>query len=137
MFTTRKCFTGVAAAAVLGALCAGCGAFSETDAPLLNAAGVKETLIGKAAPEPNLKEHAPLVMPPPNAALPVPGQSQAAALQNPNWPTDPDVAKKQAVKDAAAMQDGNCKNGDGTGDGCRPSWFYRMTHSDEDQKKTQ
>jgi hypothetical protein len=155
MFTTRKCFVGVTAAVALGALCAACGAIGDTDmevnAPLLNAAGVnvREALMGKPAPEPNLQERPPLVMPPPNAALPVPGQSQASA--HPQWPTDADEAKKQAAKDTAAKHDDYCKNGewkDGKGDidkfnknlgkeeRCRPSWIYRVMHPGE-EKKTQ
>ncbi|MFZ1107172.1 MAG: hypothetical protein WAN43_02325 [Rhodomicrobium sp.] len=90
MFTTRKSFVGVTAAAVLGALCAACGGdMGNVSLPGLN---FKETFMGKPAPEPNLQDRAPLVMPPPNAALPVPGQSQTAA--NPQWPADSDQAKK-------------------------------------------
>ncbi len=102
MFTTRKCFVSVTGAVVLGLLCAACSAFSsDTDAgksaPALTSTGssIKETLFGKPAPEPNLRENAPLVMPPANAALPVPGQPQAAALQNPQWPADPDETKNR------------------------------------------
>jgi hypothetical protein len=155
MFKMRKCFVGVTASVALGALCAACGAVGDTDfevnAPLLNAAGlnVRETLMGKPAPEPNLQERAPLVMPPPNAPLPVPGQAQAAA--HPQWPADADEAKKHAAKQAAAKHDDYCKNGDWQGDKgnidkfnknlgkedrCRPDWIYRATHSSE-EKKTQ
>jgi hypothetical protein len=157
MFASRKCFVSVTAAVALGAFCAACGAIGETDvevnAPLLNAAGVniKETLMGKRAPEPNLQERAPLVMPPTNAALPVPGQSQVASAQNPRWPADSDEAKKLAAKEAAAKHDDYCKNGEwkdekgnidtfrknvNQDDRCRPSWIYRVMHPSED-KKTQ
>ncbi len=94
MFTTRKCFVSVTAAVALGSLCAACG-ISDVDMGM--SVPFKETLLGKPTPEPNLQEHAPLVMPPPNAALPVPGQSQMAATQNPQWPADPDQAKKAAA----------------------------------------
>jgi hypothetical protein len=152
MFKTRKCFVSVTAAVALGALCAACGLGDtdvEVNAPLLSAAGlnVKETLMGKPAPEPNLQERAPLVMPPPNAPLPVPGQSQAAA--HPQWPADSDEARKQAAKDAAAKRDDYCKNGDwkdgkgniekfdknlGKEDRCRADWIYRAMHSGDEKK---
>jgi hypothetical protein len=53
------------------------------------------------------------------------------ASSNPQWPADSEQAKKQA----AAKTDGSCPSGD-TSQDCRPSWFYRTFHSDED-KKTQ
>jgi hypothetical protein len=156
MFTSRKCFVSVTAAVALGAFCAACGGISDTDveinAPLLNAAGVnvKETLFGKPAPEPNLQERAPLVMPPANAALPVPGQSQVAS-SHPRWPADADEAKKVAAKEAEVKREDYCKNGDwkeekgsidtfrknvNQDDRCRPSWIHRVMNPGED-KKTQ
>jgi hypothetical protein len=120
MFKARNYLRGVAAAVALGTLSAGCESVLDMDVGIPG----KETLIGKPAPEPNLQEHAPLVIPPPSAALPLPGQgTPVAAQQNPQWPTDPDQAKRQAAKDAAAKQEGNCQNGD---ESCRPSWFSRM-----------
>lgn len=132
---------------------AGCdgGVDLEVNAPLLSAAGVnvKEALMGKPAPEPNLPDRGPLVLPPRNASLPVPGQ--AAALNNAQWPTDPEEAKKQAAKDAAAKHDDYCKNGEWSGQKgnidqfnkntgqdtrCRPSWISRVLNPEED-KKTQ
>jgi hypothetical protein len=91
---------------------------------------LKQTLLGKAAPEPNLPEHPPLVLPPRDAALPVPGTGQAAAPANPQWPTNTDPAKNQA----AASNNASC-NGDG-GQDCRPGWFSR-TFGSGDDKKTQ
>jgi hypothetical protein len=156
MFTSKKSMKGLAAAIILGAFAAGCegGVDLDVNAPILNAAGVnvKEALMGKPAPEPNLPDRGPLVLPPQHASLPVPGQpAQSAALNNAQWPTDPEEAKKQAAKDAAAKQDDYCKNGEWTGEKrnidqfnkntgqdtrCRPSWISRILHP-EDEKKTQ
>ncbi len=84
MFTMRDCLKGVAVAVVLGALSAGCSDVGmDVDVPLLDTAGtnVKQALMGKPQPEPNLQERAPLVMPPKDAPLPVPGQSPQAPAQ--------------------------------------------------------
>ena len=68
MFTFGKPFMGCVAAMALAAMLSGCGGVDvDINAPLLEGAGlnVKEALMGKPAPEPNLPERAPLVLPPP------------------------------------------------------------------------
>jgi hypothetical protein len=88
MVTTRKYVSGVVAVIVAGALCAACQNIGDSDL-------FKSTFVGKPAPEPNLQENAPLVIPPPNAALPVPGQKpQGAVVDNPQWPKDAGQAQK-------------------------------------------
>ncbi|KAI95734.1 hypothetical protein T281_03920 [Rhodomicrobium udaipurense JA643] len=153
MFASRKNVIGVSAAFALAVVLAGCdgGPDLEINAPLLDAAGVnvKETLMGKPAPEPNLQERAPLVMPPAHAPLPVPGEApQLASAQA--WPTDPEEAKKQAKKDAEAKRKDYCRNGEWTDDKgnidrfnknvnqdirCRPDWISRAmgTTKNEDE----
>jgi len=154
MFASRKNVLGVSAAVALAALLAGCdgGPDLEINAPLLDAAGVnvKETLMGKPAPEPNLQERAPLVMPPPHAPLPVPGETpQLASAQA--WPTDPEEAKRQAKKDAEAKRKEYCKSGDWSegksGDidkfnknvnqdvRCRPDWISRAIGTTKDDSE--
>jgi hypothetical protein len=134
MFTTRKYVSGVVAAIALGAVAAGCES-AGLGVSMPNT-GITETFVGKPAPEPNLPERPPLVMPPPNAALPLPGERpQAAALNNPQWPADAGEAKKQAAKTGANDQ---CQSGGSASDkgNCNPSWIYRVLHPD-DEKKTQ
>ncbi len=153
MLASRKFFSSLAAVLALGAFAAGCdgGVDLEVNAPLLNAAGlnVKEALLGKKAPSPNLPDRAPLVLPPQNAPLPVPGQApQQTALDGQQWPADPEEAKKQAAKAEAAKKEDYCKNGDWSDRGginefnknsnqdtrCRPSWISRVLGSDDSQK---
>lgn len=119
MFTTRKSASGVVAAIVLGALGAGCESMGLDNLP---STGLTETFAGKRAPEPNLEEHPPLVMPPQNAVLPVPGDrpQAAAALNNPQWPKDSDQLRKQA---AQAGTDGQCPNG---GSDCKSGFLSRL-----------
>lgn len=125
--------------AILVVGCADSGVDMEINAPILEAVGVnvKEGLLGKPAPEPDLPEHAPLVLPPQNASLPVPGQApQAAAANQQQWPVDPEDSKKQAAKLAKEKKDQYCQNGDWNKNGnidefrknvgqdarCRPGW---------------
>lgn len=61
--------------------------------------GTKEALLGKPAPTPDLPERPKLVMPPPNAALPVPGQAAPAQA----WAPAPQQTNNQ-VADAAPKQ---------------------------------
>ena len=113
MVTTQKYVSGVVAVIAAGAICAACQNIGESDL-------FKSTLVAKPAPEPNLQENAPLVIPPPNAALPVPGQKpQAAAVDNPQWPKDSDQAKKQAQANA----DSQCQNG---GSDCKSGFLSRL-----------
>jgi hypothetical protein len=123
MFTSGNSFSGFAAAMALTALVAGCGG---VDLGLDNGAGsgVKQALLGKPAPEPNLPERPPLLLPPQNAALPVPGQPPQAALNNPQWPAGSDEAKKQA----AAKPEDDCKTNPAAAqeERCRPGWFSRV-----------
>ncbi len=152
MWTSHKSLKGLAAALTFGALLAACGGVDmDVNAPILNAAGlnVKEALMGKPVPSPNLPERPPLVLPPPNAALPVPGQGTQTAINNQQWPKDPEDAKKKAAKEAAAKKEDYCKNGDWSGDHgnidtfnknanqdtrCRPTWMSRILGNGESQK---
>jgi hypothetical protein len=74
MFKYRRSLSGVAVAAAVGILVSGCG----MDLGLGSVgSSTKKTLLGKSGsePEPDLPENRALVIPPPNAALPVPGQA--------------------------------------------------------------
>lgn len=93
----RSYLRGVVAAVAFGVFAAGC---ADTGMNLGMGVPFKETLMGKAAPEPDIQEHAPLKMPPPNAALPVPGQAQTAMIENQQWPVE--KAKAKPKKHAAA-----------------------------------
>ena len=131
MFRTNRYFRGIVAAVAIGAVCGGCES-AGLDSSLLDT-NITGVFAGKPAPEPELQEHGPLVMPPPNAALPVPGQgSQAVATNNAKSPTDAGATKTQAAKSSANDQraDGSASDQSGS------SWIYRMLHPDE-QKKTQ
>ncbi len=89
MIASRKSFSGLALAIMLGALATGC------DSGFSPYTGAKETLLGKAAPEPDLRENPKLYIPPPNAALPVPGQGT-----NRSWPAATDAPKTAAADTA-------------------------------------
>ena len=118
MFMTHKFVHGVVAAIALGALCAGCETAGFDSLPDM---GIAAAFAKKRGPEPDIQEHAPLVMPPANAALPVPGQRpQAVAANNPQWPADADQAKKQAANTNADPQ---CP--DGSTD-CKRGWLSRI-----------
>jgi hypothetical protein len=78
MFASRKSLLGLAAAAALAALTAGCG---ETGG-FGSFSGTKELFVGKSTPTPDLPDRPKLVMPQGNAPLPVPGQATAA---RPQW----------------------------------------------------
>ncbi|MDQ0505500.1 hypothetical protein [Xanthobacter agilis] len=54
----------------------------------------------KEKPEIDYRERAPLVVPPASAEAPLPTPEDAAHQKNPNWPKDPDVARRQ--REAAA-----------------------------------
>lgn len=88
MIASRKFISGLAAALVLGVLTGGC------DSGL----GVKEVFLGKPAPSPNLRENGKLIMPPPNAPLPPPGQGM-----NRQWPVS--TEGQQQAADAAPKKD--------------------------------
>ncbi len=85
MFTRRKFVSGVVAAIAFGVAGAGCESVGLDSLP---STGITSAIVGKPAPEPDLKENPPLKIPPANAALPVPGQQIAA-------PADTDQTKKQ------------------------------------------
>jgi hypothetical protein len=90
MSASCKFFAGLAAALACGVLTS-CG---STD---LGFSGAKETLVGKPTPTPNLPDRPALVIPPPNAPLPVPGQTaQTAAAWRPATNDQPD---KQAAQE--------------------------------------
>jgi len=137
MFRTNRYFKGIVATVAIGAVCAGCES-AGLDSSLLDT-NITGVFAGKPAPEPELQEHGPLVMPPANAALPVPGQrsqaaapNQAVAANNAKSPTDAGATKAQTAKSNANDQraDGSASDQPGS------SWIYRMLHPDE-QKKTQ
>ncbi|MFG1477918.1 hypothetical protein V5F53_04540 [Xanthobacter sp. V4C-4] len=54
----------------------------------------------KEKPEIDYRERAPLVVPPANAVGTLPSPQDAAHRANPNWPKDPDIARRQ--REAAA-----------------------------------
>ena len=78
MVSYRNVFAGLmmSSTAILLSACDG-GVDLDINAPILEAAGVniKESLMGKPAPEPDLPERGPLVLPPKSADLPAPGQA--------------------------------------------------------------
>jgi hypothetical protein len=69
MLISRKAACLVAAT-VLGAFVSGCSSVGDS---------IKGMVGAKAAPEPTLADRPPLVMPPQNAQLPVPGQASQTA----------------------------------------------------------
>jgi hypothetical protein len=77
MISIPRFLWGVALAAAMGLLVSSC------DTPFLGSAGtkMKEAVMGKPIPEPDLQEHPRLVIPPPNAPLPAPGQAAQAGAQ--------------------------------------------------------
>jgi hypothetical protein len=91
----RSYLRGVVAAVAFGAFTAGCADTGNLGVSM----PLKQTLMGGAAAEPDIQERGPLVMPPPNAALPMPGQAQSAAVQNQQWPVE--KAKPKPKKQAA------------------------------------
>jgi hypothetical protein len=109
----------LAAALAFGAFTAGCDGGSDLGIgkPFT---GAKEALLGAPAPTPNLPERPGLVMPPPNAPLPVPGQASQTAAQ---WRPVADQPNQQASQDA------NAKSGSS-------SWYSGIFGS-SDEKKTQ
>ena len=152
MVSYRNVFAGLmmSSTAILLSACDG-GVDLDINAPILEAAGVniKESLIGKPAPEPDLPDRGPLVLPPKSADLPAPGQAPQP-VANRQWPVDPVDAKKEAAKLAAEKKEKYCRDGDWSGKGnidefnkaagqqprCRPKWVEKAIGSD-DQKKTQ
>jgi hypothetical protein len=109
MFASRKSLLGLASAAALGVLTAGCGdSFS----------GAKEIFLGSPTPTPDLAQRPKLVMPPSNAALPVPGQ---AAPARPQWATATQDPNKKPQETAAKEESSG--------------WFSGLFGSSE--KKTQ
>jgi hypothetical protein len=97
MFASRKSLLGLAAAAALGALTAGCG---ETGG-FGSFSGTKELFLGKSTPTPDMPDRPKLVMPQANAPLPVPGEAPArpqwaAAAQGPNKPPQEPAAKQES-----------------------------------------
>jgi hypothetical protein len=94
MVASRKSLLGLAAAAALGVLAAGCG---ETGG-FGSFSGAKEVFLGKPTPTPELPDRPKLVMPPSNAALPVPGQ---AAPARPQWTAAAQDPNKQPQEAAA------------------------------------
>lgn len=118
MSKMRTSPSGLAGAFALGLFLAGCGSFDTPSMPL------KETLLGKPSPEPNLTENRPLIMPPRDAPLPVPGQAPpAAAPASTQAPAAPNQQNKQTA---------SCANGQD----CNSGWFSRLFGSSDD-KKTQ
>ncbi|MGO9547608.1 MAG: hypothetical protein ACLPPF_22800 [Rhodomicrobium sp.] len=115
MIASRKLFSGLAAAIVLGALGAGC------DTGFSPFTSSKEALLGKPAPAPDLSENPKLYVPPPGAPLPVPGQGT-----NRSWPAATD-APKTAAADATPKKEE--QKGDSSG------WFSGIFGSG-DAKKT-
>jgi|SRR5215469_15280429 len=97
MSASRKSLLGLATAAALGLLAAGCG---ETGG-FGSFSGAKEIFEGKATPTPDLPDRPKLVMPQPNSSLPVPGQ---AAPASPQWTTASQAPNKQAQAQATAPQ---------------------------------
>lgn len=113
MFASRNSLAGLAAALAFGALTAGCSGGTD-----LGLSGAKEALVGKPVPSPDLPDRPALVIPPKNAALPVPGQpAQTAAA----WRPATEQPEKQASQD-------NSKSGS--------SWYSGLFGS-SDVKKTQ
>jgi hypothetical protein len=94
----RSYLRGVVAAVAFGVFAAGCADTGNLGVSM----PLKQTLMGGAAAEPDIQEHGPLVMPPPNAALPVPGQAQSATVQDQQWPVEKTKAKQK--KQAAATK---------------------------------
>ncbi|MGO8953445.1 MAG: hypothetical protein ACLPWS_18420 [Rhodomicrobium sp.] len=124
MFATRKLLSGLAATLALGALAAGCdSSMFGSSSPV---SGAKEVLLGRAAPSPDLPERPKLVIPPPNAPLPEPGQSTAVSMAR-QWAPTTEAPKKEAQ---AQAQDAAPKKEESSG------WFSGLFGSSE-MKKSQ
>ncbi|MGO9173312.1 MAG: hypothetical protein ACLP7P_15310 [Rhodomicrobium sp.] len=122
MFATRKLLSGLAAALALGALAAGCdSSMFGMSSPVV---GAKEVLLGKAAPSPDLPDRPKLVMPPPDAALPAPGQPTQASMARQWAPTTEAPKKETQAQDTAPKKEESS------------GWFSGLFGS-SDAKKTQ
>jgi len=94
MFTRRKYVSGVVAVIAFGFVGAGCETPGLDSLPNV---GIADTFAGKKAPEPDLKENAPLKIPPANAALPVPGQQTAESQWAPAAGSDQSQKQKSGT----------------------------------------
>ncbi len=125
--------TGAALSLVVG-LSACSGGIGDTgiqfegkvfDAIGLSGSGSKE--------EAKLKPRAPLVVPPDNNQLPVPGQ-RASQIAETAWPDDPDQRKILAAKLAAKKRKDECANGAVNKDGDSLNTLEKMIDPQKDCK---
>jgi hypothetical protein len=98
MFASRKSYSGLATAIALGALAAGCGTVGD-----FGMGGTKQAMLGAspASHSPDVPERPKLVMPAPNAPLPVPGQ---AAPAQPQWSATTQQPNQQAAAAAPKQE---------------------------------
>ena len=83
---------------------AGCSDGVELNGKIFDAVGVGTN--SKKAEEVKLESRVPLVPPPKEGQLPVPGETTTNAHMA--WPTDPDLARKQAALTAAQKKKQDC-----------------------------
>ena len=88
-------------------LLAGCS-MVELNAPILDAAGIN--LKGRKADVNNVRQNAPLVLPPKMKKLPPPGDRSVTQLSQ-QWPNDPDLSKAQKLALACAKKREIQRNG--------------------------
>ena len=58
----------------------------------------------RSQPDVRMSERAPLLIPPNRKALPAPGTGTAVATARPDWPTNPEVERKQIAEAKAAAE---------------------------------
>jgi len=132
---------GTAAGVVLG----GCADGVELNGKVFDFLGVSPAALEASRREPKLAERAPLVMPPDAKRLPDPGSASAPAVDQVNWPTDPEQRKLAAAEERERLHLAYCrgdiqwkeralKSKDGSGTnlspyGPCPSLFGGLTNS--------
>lgn len=77
---------------------AGCGGGMELEGPGFKIGG------NSKRPEAKVPDRAPLILPPDRARLPQPQENTSVAVQQQNWPNDPDALKKSAEEEAVKKQ---------------------------------
>lgn len=100
----RPSFVSLLRAGAAGSLLLGAGAAQAQEFGTNPLTGVMQALgltEEDEKPEINYRERAPLVVPPGGAALALPPPQESASKSNPNWPKDPDVARRKREAEAA------------------------------------
>jgi hypothetical protein len=93
----------------LAAVASGCANGDvELNGKLFDAIGISSAAQSAAKREPQLAARAPLVMPPDQTRLPEPGGVETAAINDQNWPVDPDQKKQLAAAERDRLHQEYC-----------------------------